>query len=198
MPSVRPATPADLPRAARSLANAFADDPIWTWLTRDDSRRYERGAPGFFEAESGHVLDGPGTVLVDEEIGGAALWCAPDNWKSSPRQMLQIMGPALRLMGTRAPRALAALTSLEKAHPKTPHWYLAFLGTDPSHQGKGIGSALIRGVTDRCDEEGMPAYLESSKESNVPFYGRHGFEVTAEHRFAKDGPSLWLMWREPR
>ena len=198
MTSVRAATAADLPRAARSLANAFAADPVWNWLTRENARRYERGAAGFFEAESRHVLAGPGEVLVDEECGGAALWCAPDKWKSSPRQLVSIVGPALRLMGSRTPRALMALSALEKAHPTTPHWYLAFLGTDPSHQGKGIGSALIRAVTDRCDEEGMPGYLESSKESNVPFYGRHGFEVTAEHRFAKDGPSLWLMWREPR
>ena len=28
-----------------------------------------------------------------------------------------------------------------------------------------------------CDTEGLPAYLESSKEPNVAFYGRFGFRV---------------------
>mgnify|MGYP000553009847 CR=1 FL=1 len=52
------------------------------------------------------------------------------------------------------------------------------LGTDPAHQGRGVGSALMEPVLRECDEAGLHAYLESSKASNVPFYRRHGFEVT--------------------
>ena len=48
------------------------------------------------------------------------------------------------------------------------------------------------------DAEGLPAYLESSKESNLAFYGRHGFEVTGEIRTPRAGPTLWLMWRGAR
>ena len=54
------------------------------------------------------------------------------------------------------------------------------LGTDPIHQGKGIGSALLAPVLDRCDRDGIGAYLESSKQSNIAFYRRHRFEVTGE------------------
>jgi len=32
-------------------------------------------------------------------------------------------------------------------------------------------------ILEHCDSEGMPAYLESSKESNIAFYRRHGFKV---------------------
>ena len=52
-------------------------------------------------------------------------------------------------------------------------------------------------MLERCDREGVGAYLESSKERNVAFYGRHGFRVTGETRFPR-GPRLWLMWRDPR
>jgi hypothetical protein len=52
-------------------------------------------------------------------------------------------------------------------------------------------------VLDLCDREHFPAYLESSKERNVDFYARHGFRVR-ERITLPDGPSLWLMWREPR
>ena len=49
----------------------------------------------------------------------------------------------------------------------------------------------------RCDAARLPAYLESSKERNVPFYERHGFRVTGELTIPGGGPTLWLMWRNP-
>ena len=52
----------------------------------------------------------------------------------------------------------------EKKHPTQPHWYLGILGTDTVHQGKGVGSALMQPILERCDAEGLPAYLESSRE----------------------------------
>jgi len=52
-------------------------------------------------------------------------------------------------------------------------------------------------VLDICDREGLAAYLESSKESNVAFYRRRGFEVTGEVSVPDSSVRLWLMWREP-
>ena len=118
--------------------------------------------------------------------------------RSSPRK--QCLAPRmLRLFGVRRmPLILKGLATLDKAHPdEQPHYYLGILGTDPDHQGKGLGSAAMQPVLDRCDSEGLGAYLESSKEQNVPFYRRHGFEVTGEVRMP-GGPPLWPMWRDPQ
>jgi len=52
-------------------------------------------------------------------------------------------------------------------------------------------------VTDRCDAEGVPAYLESSDPANVPLYERHGFSVAGEVTIV-DGPTIPLMWRDPQ
>lgn len=65
-------------------------------------------------------------------------------------------------------------------------------------QSKGVGSAVIRDMLDRCDTEGMPAYLESSNPRNVPFYARHGFEKTGEIVVGKEARTVTAMWREPR
>ncbi|WP_143860746.1 GNAT family N-acetyltransferase, partial [Nocardia cerradoensis] len=71
-----------------------------------------------------------------------------------------------------------AVVDVPVAHPREPHWYLAVLGTLPGVRGQGYGQALMRSRLDRCDAEGIPAYLESSKPQNVPYYERFGFDVT--------------------
>ncbi len=93
---------------------------------------------------------------------------------------------------------MGGLAAIEKKHPHAPHWYLLGLGVDPDLQGKGIGTQLMAPVLERCDREGTPAYLESSKERNVPLYERNGFRVTEEFRVPNGGPPIWMMWRDPK
>ena len=45
-----------------------------------------------------------------------------------------------------------------------------------------------------CDAMGLPVYLESSKDANLPFYERHGFRVVGEVVVPR-GPTLWPMVR---
>ena len=62
----------------------------------------------------------------------------------------------------------------------------------------GIGAALLERGTRACDDQQMPAYLESSNRLNVPLYQRHGFEVIHQQRISARGPTVWFMWRDPR
>lgn len=109
------------------------------------------------------------------------------------------MKPALfRVFGFRSAMGRAAQEVMKNAHPEEPHWYLATIGSDPMVRGKGFGQALMRSRLDRCDAEYCPAYLESSKPDNVPYYERFGFTVIGEIVLPNGGPPLWRMWREPR
>jgi predicted N-acetyltransferase YhbS len=72
------------------------------------------------------------------------------------------------------------------------------IGSDPTVRGKGFGQALMRSRLDRVDAEHAPAYLESTKHENVPYYQRFGFTVTREIVLSNGGPTMWAMWREPR
>jgi ribosomal protein S18 acetylase RimI-like enzyme len=194
--NVRPATTGDLPAIATSLARAFADDPVKLFLTGGKELPVARTTPFFMvfgriQLPHGHVYTTPGHE-------GAAMWAPPGQWKVPPKEIVKAAPALLRLYGWRFFPNLGVLSTLERAHPTEPHYYLEFLGTDPDHQGRGIGSALLQPVLDRCDEEGVGAYLESSKESNVPFYARHGFAVTQELEHKRNGPHQWLMWRDPR
>jgi hypothetical protein len=56
---------------------------------------------------------------------------------------------------------------------------------------------LLEPILAHCDADRFPAYLESSKHSNVPFYQRHGFRVIGELAI-EGGPVIWRMLREAR
>ena len=193
---VRLAGPDDLQAMARSLSRAFWDDPIFTWLIPDvDLDDRARRATGFFTIES-RIRIKQATAWTSGERAGGALWGAPGQWRTRVLDGIRLAATIARSTRSRTFTALSALQTLEKQHPKEPHWYLGVLGTDPDHQGKGIGAALLAPVLERCDHDGMPAYLESSKESNIPYYERFGWRVTKELP-VKGGPSLWAMWRDP-
>jgi ribosomal protein S18 acetylase RimI-like enzyme len=57
--------------------------------------------------------------------------------------------------------------------------YLPTIGIEPHVHRMGLGSALIAEALRRCDQEHMPAYLESSNPANATFYRRLGFEPSA-------------------
>ena len=196
MGDARQATAADLDALSTALAHAFHDDPIMEYLYRDPWPQRERKMARFFHLTAARDLD-HGEVWTTPGLEGGAIWSAPDQWRLGPRELLGMLPATVSSFGRRLPRALRTLAAIEKVHPREPHWYLAVLGTHPDHQGRGLGSSVLQPVLARCDEEGVPAYLESSKERNIPFYRRHGFQVTGEVTLP-NGPTVWPMWREPR
>ena len=195
--TARLATTADLPAVGRSLASAFDDDPVWRWLLTDE-RTFTRRATKVLECVATMHL-GHDTVWVTDDGEAAGIWSPPKRYKVTPREFLPVAHRFVPAAGLSALRRFASMAPVEKLHPPEPHWYLAVLGTDRAHQGKGLGSAVMAPAMARADEEGIGCYLESSKESNIPFYARHGFEVTGTHDLDKGkGPRIWLMWRDPR
>jgi ribosomal protein S18 acetylase RimI-like enzyme len=196
-PTIRPAGSPDVPALVDVLVRSFADDPVANFMFAGDRRR-RRGLHSFFTTQLRRQYLSGGHVYTTEGRAGAAIWGAPDRARNGLAELLQLLPTAPFLLSTRTLRALRLLFEVDGLHPKEPHWYLATLGTDPEHQRRGIGSALVQPVLARADEEGMPAYLESSKERNVPFYARFGFEVIEELHSAPENPTIWRMWREPR
>ena len=195
MPEVRRAQPADVPGLASSLARAFADDPVASYIFPDGSLR-ELGLRRFFTLQLVHNYLPRGEVYTTAERDGAALWLPPS---PDPPRFSDLLGhaPLVSLLAGRllATRRLARM--LVAHHPEHRHYYLGTLGTDPVHQGRGVASALLQPVLARCDDSATPAYLECSRLENVAFYARHGFSVTREVLAPEGGPPLWLMWRQP-
>lgn len=193
-PIVRPMQPGERRSVLEVLGRAFHDDPVAAYLFPSEADRVARwarfcGAAMDFMGATAHVLTTAG-------LEGAAIWQQPGQpGLGRYRRLRTTLGFLLLMRGgvSRAQR-LGELTHAR--HPREPHYYLATLGTDPPQQGRGVGGALLEPVLARCDREGRVAWLESSKERNVPFYQRFGFEVV-EAIEIPDGPTLWAMRRPP-
>ena len=195
-PEVRKATKADVSEMSAMLSRAFHDDPVKIDLLPDEAKRVSRGPALFATFASFHLPNNE--VYVTPGLEAAALWEPPGHWKVPAARIVTNLPRTFKIFGLRLFRNLGVLTDIEKAHPREPHYYLAVLGTDPAHQNKGFGTALMEPVLAQCDREGVGAYLESSKESNIAFYSRFGFQVTGEYVFRGGGAKVWFMWRDPR
>jgi GNAT superfamily N-acetyltransferase len=199
----RPARKADVTELSHALGRAFYDDPVSVWIMPDDKARAAHLRKFFATVTHHHHLAGGGVEVASDgsAIGAAALWDPPGRWKQSAREQLMMLPSFILGFGPRLSlgRKLGDLFArMKQEHPDEPHWYLAVLGSDTVVRGKGYGHALMRSRLDRVDAEHAPAYLESSKAENVPYYERFGFEVSSEIVIPDGGPTLWPMWRAPR
>lgn len=192
----REARPEEGSQLAQVLARAFRDDPLQRWIFPSDAD-WAWGSPRLFRATL-RLWTRFGVVTTSAEREGAAIWVPPGPPPVPKLAEWRLAGSALVALRRRATLAARAFARMSHHHPKEPHWYLMVLGTEPERQGRGVGSALLRPVLDRCDREGRLAWLESSKERNIPFYQHHGFELVQELPLPGDAPPVWLMRRAPR
>jgi GNAT superfamily N-acetyltransferase len=193
---VRKATPDDVTRLADALARAFDGDPPMQWFLPNAESRVER-ARNLFDLMLTRVHLERDWCYTTEDVVGGALWVPPGNWRLGIVQQLTLLPGMLRVFGRGLARAQRGLAVMEEGHPRIAHYYLDSLGVVPEWQGRGIGSALMEPVLQRCDIERMPAYLNAGSARSRDLYLRHGFEVSEEFRLPEGGPPLWRMWREP-
>ena len=182
--------------AAQAVADGFFDNEIWVWLLRRDWQR-RRLLPRHYRALIRRVYIPRGSAWTTPGTEGAALWFPPGTLELSRREriaeLLSLLPEGVDSLG-RGGRWEGLIAS---HHPRTPHWYLQTLAVRPSAQRGGIGTALIEPGLARADADGVGCYLETQRESNIPYYRRFGFELTDEISL-EDSPPLWLMWRPAR
>jgi GNAT superfamily N-acetyltransferase len=148
--------------------------------------------PDFLKALGGRAFE-CGTAYFIGEVQAAALWLPPDA-EPDEEALTALFHQSLSEQGQRD--LFAIFEQMGSYHPHEPHWYLPFIGVDPAYQRKGYGSALLGHVLRRCDQEGMPAFLEASSLVSIPLYQRHGFEVLGTIQVGTS-PPITPMLRHP-
>lgn len=170
---------------------AFSTDPVFRWLY-PDPHRFLENFPTFARAYGGRAFE-HGSADYADGYSGAPLWLPPDVHSDD-----EALGKLLeRSAGDRKSDVLAIIDQEENYHPGEPHWHLIVVGVDPTRQGKGIGSALMKQGLVRCDRDSRPTYLDSTNPKNIPLYGRYGFELLGTIEMA-GCPPIYPMLRKPR
>jgi len=189
---IRTATAADAERCLAVLALAFSSDPPcrWAW---PDPQQYLEAFPRFARAFGGGAIE-HGTANYYEGFSGVALWLPPG---VAPDEASLVRVIQDTVAAAQRDAMFAMFEQMDAFHPRAAHWHLPLIGVDPAHQGKGIGSALLRHALNASDSQKVLAYLEATSPQNVPLYERHGFEALGSIQVA-DSPPVVPMLRKPR
>ena len=196
---VVPTTRQSSHQAARVLARAFVDDPVTMACFRNySSARRISALMVDFSAElllcirRGYPIqmNDNGNVIAAAVIYPPGAYPLPvlDQWllliKSILGNGFYDLRPWMRW-----------LEEVDRVHPKEAHYYLEYIGVEPELQGKAIGSAILRHLVNKADEEQVGCYLENANLRNVQFYQQVGFQIMSEKVII--GVPAWFMWRPP-
>ncbi len=192
-PKVEIALAGHYDQAIQTITLGFLADPMGRWVW-PDAETYLEAMPEFAAAFSGKAFE-HGSAYVANGGKAAALWLPPGvepDGEAIDELFETSVAPEI------ADDLASVFAQMEHHHPTDrPCWYLPLMAADPAYMGKGLGGAMLKRALQRCDEEGLMAYLEGTSARNVSLYERHGFEVVGTIQ-AGSSPTLFPMTREPK
>ena len=173
------------------LTDAFADNQSVLYVVKQD--RHRRARIRHLMQYAVTTCREAGEVWLSNDRQGTALVLFPDRKKTTGQAILRDLRLAVSATGLRQVyRTLRREARIHALHPNTPFCHLWFVGVHPSSQGQGVGSQLLRSLTEHYDTMQRPIYLETSTVRNLPWYQKHGFTVYHELNFSYP---LYLMRR---
>jgi ribosomal protein S18 acetylase RimI-like enzyme len=186
--------------AALMLAQAFFDYPVSVYSYPDENRRVKK-LPYFFRYVLHYCINYGEVYTTSPNIEGIAVWLISENFPMTMWRLLRSVPlPVFLNLGTESGTKMRAFSDyIDGVHQRlTPfrHWFLQTIGVDPQYQGKGYASKLLSPMLVRIDEEGLPCYLETMDEKDVPLYEHFGFQVVDESTVPATNLTNWAMLRE--
>ncbi|MFJ7592126.1 GNAT family N-acetyltransferase [Streptomyces sp. NPDC097617] len=195
---IRQADQSDRDAVARLLDESFRTDPVSSWVFPDEEHR--AAVHGKFLGVFVDVALEEGRIDYAADGSAAALWLRIPAGDPEGEAVEDEVPARMRAVADPDNERCELVGRLTGAvHPTAEeHEYLLMIAVAPDRQGQGLGGELIRPVLERCDREGVPAYLEASSERSKGLYERLGWECTGEAVRLPGGPLMWPMWRKPR
>jgi ribosomal protein S18 acetylase RimI-like enzyme len=194
---IRTARLDDIPRLKVALGRSFDADPYMNWFVLPGRKRaaHMHAIFGMFLASTIRTFN---CTFTDESTSACAIWIPPGEKVFSKLRDLPLLIRLIPKIGAaNLFGRLHANDVMERHHPPMPHYHLLAVGVLPEMQGRGLGKNVLQPMLERCEREGLPAYLETSVESNLHFYTRLGFSLYEQYFLPHGGPKIWTMLRQP-
>jgi GNAT superfamily N-acetyltransferase len=198
----RPLNLADVQPAAHVLSQAFANDPLCSYMLPQVKSRVKTLYKFFLVYGELNIKNNRG-YGVGDPLQGVAYW------KSSSQENLSIsiksLGRIVPLFLTlyfadyfRGKPVTSQIDALHKKYADQPHYYLDNLGVLPAAQGKGFSSKLMRPILNMADAKKVIAYTDTVTRSNVAIYEHFGFQCVEECTVPNTGVTIWALRRPPQ
>ena len=189
-PVIRKLDPSQLEAASNALMMGFSNDPFQRWLMPDPTIYYKNFKKWTINTCKQSFLEEG--VFGDENNYGTAVWFPPgfdidfadvsETYKDIPKDRKAEAFKMFEMMGE------------SRVHDA---WYLEYLAVDPSKQGSGLGSLILKESLKVMDELEEAAYLESSNPQNMSLYERFGFRFLKKIQVGSS-PQINTMFRQPK
>lgn len=191
----------DVKKAAQVFARAFHTDELAQYMFPDEDFRREI-LPIYFNYRIKFGILYGEVYAPSPNIEGLAVWYLSDefkmtNWRNFRAGGMKLLQNVDKETMKRMNTINHFSTNLRNEYTTSKYWYLAPIGIDPIHQGKGLASRLMRPMLARIDSEQLPCLLETQSTKNVNIYKRYGFEIVKESVLPGSPIPHWLMARQP-
>ena len=164
-------TESQIEPAAETLALAFQDYPVFTYVFPDACERRNE-LPLLLQSFVHYGALNGEVYATSPNLEGVAVWMPPDHTSvSSP--VPGISQDALDRMAYWGRQA----GSIRKRHVPSAHWFLMIIGVVPEFQGQGYARTLLNPMLAKIERQHLPCYLDTEVEKNVAIYQRYGFRV---------------------
>jgi ribosomal protein S18 acetylase RimI-like enzyme len=177
--------------ASKILARAFQDDPLFVYCIPDPNKRKIKCVDHCKWLILLGILSGE-VYTTSGDIEGVAIWhpYAIEDKKrgEQSKEILRKLRKIRRelfsdvLYAARMNIFEEIANSFQIEHVNFPHWYLTIIGVDPTHQGRGHGTKLIKMRLAKIDEQNLPCYLHTENEKNVEYYEHLGFKLIGKNK----------------
>lgn len=194
-PACRQAVRSDQQAVIETLAEAFQQEPAFSFIVPDARARQAALVKAFriIVAEDLAV----GRIMMSAAGEAATLWRVPGHVHETPWESIRTGLPYLLAFTTGIARAIRVAGGIKAHLPGEDCWYLHYAGCHSAHRGKGFGGAAIRAGLAQADAAQAKAYLETADSVNLPIYQALGFEVIHSWH-VPEGPQFWGMMRAAR
>jgi hypothetical protein len=193
-------TKREIPEAAKTLSQAFVNDPLMLWLfgTQD---AYNKNSQVLFSTWINYCIR-YGKAFRTESFESVALRKVPGDTKLSLWRMLRSgLLKTGKLLGKEGMKRLILMDKILSEEQKKnmngrPYWYCEMLGTRSDKQKQGYAKLLMNKTFALAKEDNVPCYLEAITQSAMQCHLHAGYKKLSERNIPDSDITIYSMLRE--